>query len=266
MRKLLGLAALVTALSSAAPSLAAVSLDQIKAAEIKLAKEAADADLRAAPPPRLSNVSDAALIRTAFDADTLTNSSISLSDAADLCRAATKAEYGYILHGLKRSGIDPKASKSEIAQKLILLESSNGMTYQDEVTLAVRFSIVCDAKSIPALQTFLATLPPEQMTDARKQALVMMRTGFLELFEATALTQAEPWRAANRDVVLNEALRWADVYAAAMPPQDRAMVIAVIDKVGRTAGLADATQEKLHRLRAVFQRTDCTGLCALSAG
>lgn len=213
-------------------------------------------------PPRLSDATAAPMIRAAFDVERLSAmQGMRLEQAQAVCAGAVQPMLAYFAFDLDAAGfrgISPDQATGE-SQRLMI---ANTVLYQDEVALASRFALRCNAMLIPAMENFLGTLPAIERTDVRRGGIAMVRHGIGRMYSGTIISAVDPsMRPNNRDLVLNEAVLQADVMAGWMSPADRASVISTIESAAPYA--SDPTIiSRLHAIRVSMSRTDCGTICA----
>ncbi len=126
--------------------------------------------------PRLADPTSGALLRDAFKLEDLrTITPIVAADAPrllDACGAAQAVWKSYVLWS--KDGSPPDTAKNEAL-------------FAPEISLGGAYTITCFGYTAVALRLFISSLPPDQLTDVRKQGLTQARMGMTQM--ATGLTQ-----------------------------------------------------------------------------
>lgn len=221
------------------------------------------ADAANATPPSLADPDAADMIRTAFDVGAAEAAPTdNLGQLMEICSAAHRSLQAYALFGLRRAGVDAQTPRDQLQAAMVRVVGQNAVRFQDETAMALRFSVACTGKEIPATEQFMSALSASDWTPERRAGLQQMRRGMASVVTGVVLMQADPIRADNRAVVLDEGLKYVDAYAAALAPDDRQRVIAEVDRVSADAAVTDEVKAKLGRVKLAMSRTDCTALCA----
>lgn len=260
MRK--GLLAAAFVVLFAAPGAAWAADTARFGAELVDAISAADAAKK--PPPRMTDPAWAPRFKEALDP-----AAIAAMDPADIggmlgaCQAASNAAQAYLDYGVQRTASSASPNSAE-GVAIGRAQMANTAAYQDEIAVSLRYVLRCFAKTLTAMTDFTAKLAPQDMTDARKQGVAMVRDGTTNIYLGVVQTAMglDGLRAVNRDLILDEAVARADVYAAAMRPSDRLKVRNAIG-AALTRGLAPDVRAKLDRVAQAMGRKDCAGLCAI---
>lgn len=136
------------------------------------------------------------------------------------------------------------------------------MKFQDEVFPLLAFEQRCVAAEVPWLTSFLEKLPPEQMTEVRRQGLRKFRGSVKQMaIDAVGLLANPDVREDNRRLMLKSAARNLPALSEALSPDERAQVKREVEKLG-----ADAPQAYQPDIPAILQtlsNTQCEGLCRL---
>lgn len=142
--------------------------------------------------------------------------------------------------------------------------AANTSKYQDEVARAAAYLLHVLAAELEAITDFVQTLPAAQMNEARRAGLRQMRLGINEIVTSVTLMLRSPGlRPENRIILLDTFSDTAEALAASAAPADRTALIAQIDVV--LPGLSVPEREKALAFKAVFERKECVGLCAVEA-
>ena len=216
-------------------------LTNLKQSQATLAGQLQVAKSGKGPTPTLKNPATAPTIRTALDSSTL-----SLIEPSDL-----------------GEGFEVCLPVGEISQTYIALAERDGSeaVYRDEISLVLTFAIDCLGRLMDPLATFWSSL--DEATQAeRKSGVVLIRSGSTKMYVGgMGMLIQRDYSIQNKEQVLSALVRNVDSFASVMTPADRRKVVEAIDQFGPSAPAA--FRPRLARLRAVFSRTACTGLCAI---
>jgi|EndMetStandDraft_6_1072998.scaffolds.fasta_scaffold90663_2 hypothetical protein len=221
------------------------------------------ADNAKQPPPRIADPAWAGRFAEAYDM-----AIIGQLDRGDLnsvlqtCAGANLAAQAYMEYGVGRlpAAADPKLTAAARANA----QMANVTRYQDEVTPALRFMVPCLAVALRGAEDLARTLPADYWTDTRKSGINQMREGTVMVYVGVVQMAmgANELRPANRDAILDVAVKDADVFASAIHASDRLKVRTTVD-AALHATVPPDVRAKLTRIREAMSRTDCVGLCAL---
>jgi hypothetical protein len=258
---LLSVAATGLLAATAGPVLAQATTGSLIGAGAELTTEILSAATANGQPPRLSDAGAAAGIRAAFDVSVLGSlAKADLSAILPVCGSAAEPMMLYILFGLKPDALsDSSAAGAAAAVQRI---NENALRYQDEISLALRFGIRCMSTMIPALERHAAALPAADRPLMR-EGLDQSRRGAVQTYTGVFMTATEATtRTANRDLVLDEAVAQADVYASLLSRAERQQLVAVADSFLPKAPDA-SVRTRFQKIRDSMSRTDCGMICAL---
>jgi hypothetical protein len=179
----------------------------------------------------------------------------------DLCDEVVRTEVSYTQFGLNKGGV---GAAPQSAERMLSMQKKNEVTFQDELAAARRFSIACMAVKAEKMTDVVGRLKPEDMTPARRAGLEQVQRRLLRLVSDAVLSQMDPIRPGNREIILDALVRDIDPLAAAMTRASRRSAVDKIDQVLTSQALPHDTRAKLGAVRRVLDRADCTGLCAVS--
>ncbi|WP_103720229.1 hypothetical protein [Bosea psychrotolerans] len=138
----------------------------------------------------------------------------------------------------------------------------NAMLFQDEITRAHVFLIKVIAAAMPAVADFITRLKPDEMNDARRQGLRMMRLGFLEIVNSATLALRSPGLTPqNQHALANGLAENAVALAKGTTRGDRLALVATVQSALPT--LSPAVQAPLKAVVTALSVNSCEGLCGL---
>ncbi|WP_337267480.1 hypothetical protein [Oryzifoliimicrobium ureilyticus] len=203
--------------------------------------------------PRLSNADQAKVLSRFWNAEsTLGNPPYRATDIPGLMTVGERAALvfkSYALFTAQPGGIPDT--------------NVNAAAYQGEISRAGAYLLKVFAAELEAATDFFATLPKEQMNDARRNGLRQMRLGIMQEVTGIALMLRSPdLRPENRRVLLDALTDTAPSIAAATTPLDRQAMVAQVGSL--LPALNDEERAKAETLKNAFAGQDCTGLCLIS--
>lgn len=247
--------------ATAVPALAQVTPQAVMDAGVELSADIQAAGAANGEPPRLSDAVAGPVIRTAFDVSVLEGlAKKELFEIVPVCGGATAPMMGYIVFGLKPEALsDPSPAAAGAAAERM---SGNSILYQDEIALALRFGIRCMGTMIPAFERFAGGLPAAERPLMR-EGLEMSRRGAVQTYTGVFMMASEATtRPANLDLVVDEAVAQADVYALLLNREGRNQLVAVAD--AHLPLVSDASvRARLRKIRESMSRSDCGMICSL---
>ena len=202
--------------------------------------------------PRLNDPDN--LVRNGFDRAAIRALPNDLPAMLASCRGVIGALDSYLAYTTVRADgirLDPAAQRSREG------------ALQDETMLGVAAVDLCSKRMLVAATALVAGMTQAELKNpARIEGAAKMRNGMAQLLEGTVEAQSGPdLRPANLALLRESTLELADVGADAMTLEQRANMRAKIDAAIKTAPASSTAM--LRRLRTIYQRTECTGLCAL---
>lgn len=234
-------------------------LGDVLKANAELGSAVVAADAAGTQPPRLTDKAQALRIRTAFDIRALSQlPGNDLGMALRVCGPSTKTFLAYELFGLKKATGGAATPSAQAVQQLI---GQNLVRFSDEAALGLRFNIACNAQLIAATAAFVGVLPADQWTPQRKTGLMQMRRGAVSTYVDVIQAQLYNMKAADKEMLLDQAVASAATHATAMDAGDKQRIIAALDVVAQTATVAPAAKAKLGQIRAAITAGSCTALC-----
>jgi hypothetical protein len=242
-------ATLIAALALAAPSFAAAPDGAALIAAGEKLKAQLDAGAKGSTPPMLTNAGGA-LVRTAFDADTVR--ALPLDDVTlvgNACVAIGNAVVAY-------AGYLGRATDSPAAADAL------GLKVQDELTLGTIAANLCAQRSLLAVEVLLKSLPANQRTGVAGP-LKQMRDGARQMITGTLDTALSTGlKPANAAKMLAAALEDAANVAASFPAAERAALRTQI--LGFVPRAPAASRKDVELLARVFAASDCNLLCQIA--
>jgi hypothetical protein len=85
----------------------------------------------------------------------------------------------------------------------------------------------------------------------------------VQIVSGTAISQLDPIRPANRQIMLDALVHNIGPLAAAMTKASRGTSLPAINKVLTSQSLSPDSRSKLNTIRQALSRPECTGLCAI---
>lgn len=145
-----------------------------------------------------------------------------------------------------------------------VVQRQRELVVQDESMLGVAAIDLCSKRMLVAATALTATLTPAQRRDpARIKGAAQMRNGMAQLLAGTVDAQTDlNLRPGNVALLRESTLEMAEAGADAMTLEQRANMRAKIDAAIKAAPANGAAM--LRRLRTIYTRTSCTGLCAFN--
>lgn len=255
---------LLTAASAAAVLMAGAVQAQTTPAQVIQANQTIVAAIEQAKsgggqPPTLANAETAATVRTAYDVNALDGAEASGIEALmPVCAGPAQSMMSYMLFGLSPSDLQGNPTEA-----VVLRMNQNSVRYQDEAALAMRFALRCNGVLLSKFNDLAAGWSDADKTPARRTGARQSRTGAVQIYTGVLMLAVEPTtRAANREVVLDEAVARANVFAGLMAPEQRRDIIARIDAM--LPSVTNSTvRTRFGQIRTSMTRTDCGALCAM---
>lgn len=202
--------------------------------------------------PRLNDPDN--LVRNAFDRGAIRALSGDMPGMLKVCQSVYGAYGRYMSYITKRADGRPLDSGEQRKRQTSL---------QDETTLAMATADLCAKGMLAAATAIAANLSPAERRDPNRIAGArQMRNGLAQLVLGTIEAQGvSDLRPGNRALLRESTMEMADVGADAMTPVQRADVRAKIDAAIKSSPASSTAM--LGRLRAIYSRVGCSGLCAL---
>lgn len=204
---------------------------------------------------------------------TFGSASFPLDDEAmqrDVCSVPIRTVFAYSKFGMeafvdekvKEKRLSATSGQDAIGAALDELGEINTVKFQDEVFPVLAFAQRCIAAEVPWMASFFEKLPPEQMTEVRRQGLRGFRAGVKQIaMNAVGLLANPNIHEDNRRLMLKSMVRNLPALSEALSPDERAQVKLEVEKLG-----ADAAQGYQPDIAAILQtlsNTQCEGLCRL---
>jgi hypothetical protein len=183
----------------------------------------------------------------------------------DLCSAAVKVTMDYQLFAfqafVEEKGLrspDPKAIDAAMQE----LVARNVVRFQDEMFPLIDFSQHCIAAELPWLTAFMEKLPPEQMTEVRRDGLRKMRASFKEMVIGNIKQlSCEGVREDNRRLAFDAVARDLPVFSAVLPVAERAQLRDAVETLRGSA--PEGYQPAIGAMMETLSDARCEGLCRL---
>ncbi|WP_131196160.1 hypothetical protein [Lichenihabitans psoromatis] len=140
--------------------------------------------------------------------------------------------------------------------------AQNSTLFQDEITRASIMTTMTLAAEAEAIGDFIVHLPPDQMTDVRRQGLKGFRLGMLELISGfTIMLRSPSLTTDNRALLIDSLAAEAPALAAAAPRGDRSAFVATVNTV--IPSLPPDLQSKMAVFVKAMSTDPCERLCAI---
>jgi hypothetical protein len=215
-----------------------------------------------APAPNMSNPAYAKHVSEAFNVQAIEAfRGHPIPEVLDLCSEVVQTQVAYTQRGLKRSDVVGRTPEAA-ATRTVQLANENYLKFQDEMAAAARFSAACMALEADQMATFVKQLKPEEMTPVRRSGLAQVQRGLVQIVSGATVSQLDPIRPVNRQIMLDALANNIEPLASAMTKASRGSSIAAIDKVLASQALSRDSRSKLAAVRQALSRPGCTGLCA----
>jgi hypothetical protein len=167
--------------------------------------------------PRLSDSKHAAVVRSVFDLEGLrTIAPVAAADTPhllDACDSAKAIWKSYLLWS--KDGAAPDIAKNETL-------------FAPEITLGGAYVLTCMGYTAEAVRLFMRSLPPDQMTDVRKQGIEQARLGMMQMVLGLSQTLSQTNYSPEQKLMLAGAL------------EDAAPKFAGLSAKGERSGLVDS--------------------------
>ena len=204
---------------------------------------------------------------------TFGSASFPLDDEAmqrDMCSVPIRTAFDYLQFGLEafademieEKRLSATSSRDAVGAVVDELGARNAVKFQDEVFPLLAFQQRCLAAEAPWLASFLEKLPPEQMTEVRRQGLRGFRGTVKQIaMNAVGLLANPLMHEDNRRLMLKSAARNLPALSEALSPDERAEVKREVEKLGANA--PEAYQPDIAAILEALSNTQCEGLCRL---
>lgn len=178
-----------------------------------------------------------------------------LGDLLAVCQVANQVAVGLVLFGVTP---EQMARPGEVAT----VASRNTEAFQSQLARVQPFLLRCLAKEVPALERFMATLAPEEMTDVRKDGLKQARAGIFQIYVGTLQAANDVrYREDYRLALLSALAETSDRFVSIITPEVRRELL------GLVRAAADQAQgpSEVHLGEIARQLADesCGSLCKL---
>ena len=181
-----------------------------------------------------------------------------------MCSVPVKAALSYLYFGYvayaKEQGFSSATKPEELEQASLPLQARNAVRFQDEAYPLLEFSERCAVATLQWMTGFVEKLPPDQMTEVRRNGLRRARTGVMELVAGSMADLRYPGlREENSGPLFKSIAGDLPVLAAALPLEDRARLRGVVEQLG--AGAPAAYQPEIAAMMKTLSGAQCEGLC-----
>ncbi|MCE2595757.1 hypothetical protein K6Y31_13175 [Motilimonas cestriensis] len=194
----------------------------------------------------------------------ITSETYSLEDFTALLEVCGKAnQFGmkYLLHEMNSVVIktDPP---QVIQEKVVKLMSENSIKYQNELSVFYPFLVDCLAIQSSLTLPFWESLPLDQRTQVRKDGLIQVRKGVLQLYAGVLTSLGDSQlKLAFKESLLESATQAAPVIASLLSLDSRNVVLNMLSQYSKRA-----PKEYLERFKVIsreFGSKDCNEICQL---
>lgn len=184
-----------------------------------------------------------------------------LGTILDICDVANKVAVSLMLFDLW-ARVDPKKSEREIQASVVSIMNSNIVEFQDELKELQPFQLRCLAKEVAPMTEFVSSLKPVEFTEVRRQGLVGVRSGLLQIYSG-ALQAANDAR--YRDDYRVALLAALAETSAHLVPMMELPVRKDLRETARTAAVkaTGAYRTHLTHITKTLSEETCDGLCAI---
>jgi hypothetical protein len=187
--------------------------------------------------PRLSYAADAPLIHSVFDIDRLRRlepiAGADVPHLLDACGSASNVMKSYLFWS--KDGSPPDSAANEVL-------------FAPELSLAGAYVITCSGQTAHAMRLFMASLPPDQMTDVRREGLVKAQTGMMQMVMGIGMMLNYPHYSSEQKLMVARALEDAVPRFAVMSSNESKAVMAA----SLASYLATANEASV---KAILERT-----------
>ena len=212
--------------------------------------------------PRITEDHAAKVIATLSDTNFLTNGKYQAEDIEVISEVCGKANGLIKLYAY----FDPKGDMSLDrvpqlnAAQLQLLINMNFEIFQDELVGLQSFLIECFATEETLVATFTNSLPPEKLTDVRRNGIQMIREGALGMYVSVlmGLTNSHI-KEKNRSRLLKSIRKTAPITASVFAVERRKQLAEIALVALRTA--PESFRDELLKIHEAMSSADCQGLC-----
>jgi hypothetical protein len=213
--------------------------------------------------PRLADRNVADLIRVLSDSKRyLDDTTYEVKDIAllgEVCGQSIAAVMSYALFD-HANAIDRNAEVTVKTRQAAQLMERNVIRFQDELQHLQPFLVRCLGKSVPLLDTFIAALPPAELTDIRRDGVRGTRQGAYAAFYGFLQAVNHPaLKTRYKEAVLSAMADTAAQYAPILQPVMRRQIAELAASL-RTAG-DGRLRGHIEQILRAMKDTRCEGLC-----
>jgi hypothetical protein len=216
--------------------------------------------------PRLSDPVATKLITTMSDHRRFLNahdfSVPVLGELMDMCQTATRVSVSYLLFDLDKHIDKAIQNPIDITRRTIDVAARNAVTYQDEITPVLSFQYRCLAKVVPLLNTFFATLKPEEFTSIRRDGLIQARRGVFTSFVGVVQTSTEAAISLhNRRLMFNVMAEVTPFYSQILDLPARKQILEHLNS--RAGSIPSEFSDQYQQVVKDLGSSTCEALCRL---
>lgn len=185
-----------------------------------------------------------------------------LSTMNSLCTPALKVMLAYYDIGL---GTRMKAATSDAERQAIKsqVETENAERYFEQLSPFMLLNVRCNASHMPAIETFLASIPAGQITPAQVDGVAQIRSGAHDQIEGLITAASGPAAGEERRLrMLGELAQDIDLMLTPLTPADKAGIAQEVLKL--RPSLSVAGKVKADTITMALTKSGCGKLCSLA--
>ena len=156
--------------------------------------------------------------------------------------------------------LDVSKTMDSILRKI----NENMHAYQDELLPLWVTGLRCQARVIPAVKAYLASLPEKERTKESLSKFSGLPYFAKTMTGAILFTKLKSYKLSHRQSILRTMAENAEMNAEFLSVSDRQAAIQVLK--ANLSEFDEALQPDLKTIIAAFSREDCTGFCAYADG
>ena len=250
-----------TALAIASSSVAASG-----ALNARTYMDAANELLLRDPLPRKSDPATARWLETVTDVQRVLGSgpyeASNMISLMAVCSMSVQLASRYTLEGFDQ--LKPLANdKVKLSAALVKLQTENAVTYQDELSGIMAFSVACMSREVAPMNEFLASLSPEQLTPIRRQGAAQMRDGIrAAILGNISLSGDVSISVENRKIIVSALAANIDALATSLPEDFRRYLVGVMEAQPSVSD-ADIRRAMSHITEVLRKQGPCNGVCGI---
>lgn len=179
----------------------------------------------------------------------------------NVCGKANQFNMTYMLHGMN-SMVDNTESPQALEEKLLQLMSENSIKFQNELYVFFPFVIDCIAIQSPLILTFWESLPIDQQTQVRKDGIIQVRSGILNIYAGAFISLRDSEiELAFSEALLESVTQAAPNMASILSLDSRGVVLNMVSEYSIEA--PEKYMDKLGSMSRDFGSKECNTICQL---